>query len=446
MLHRNIYAIFKGFGFVSQHNVSACSTSNRRSACFAFATRFHINRALLTLVLLLTVVLAGCSRLLGPADEEPTTAPVIERALVPTFTATPEGFEPPATETPVPAALPATEQSTEDVEAESADLNDASSGNNENSTEGTADQASESDDASADEALPDDTQTDDAQTDDAQTDDAQTDDAQTDEVEPDTETSANLTPALTVSQVVNVRGGPGTEYGLVGAANAGQRFDIVGKNPAGDWWQICCVNGQQGWIYAPLATAQNADSVPLALNIPAPPPVQLPAPAAPAEPAPAEPAPAESAPAEPAPAEAEPAPPAADPCANIGGDGCKFKVRGGVQTADNGGGELRLMLFFIHSGVDGGQPQGSYFVGLLKDGQAVPVPDSVRSIALEKRDGPLGQFNYEYKVPLSALPGNSVAGNYTMWVIDGEGNRDSQDTSFTVPEGQGDVRVEWDQG
>ena len=108
--------------------------------------------------------------------------------------------------------------------------------------------------------------------------------------------------------------------------------------------------------------------------------------------------------------------------------------------------ELKLQLFFIHSGIDGGQPQGSYFVVLLKDGQNLGVSDAVRSIANSSSEGALGRYNYEYKIGIDKLPGNTVAGNYTMFVLDGNGERDSQDLNFTVPEGQGEVRVVWDQG
>lgn len=245
-----------------------------------------------------------------------------------------------------------------------------------------------------------------------------------------TETPA-AAPKLVASNPVNVRGGPGTEYGIVGAANPGDQFDIIGKNAAGDWWQICCVNGQQGWIFGQLATVENTEGVQVAQNIPAPPPTTAPQPTA--VPAPTE-----------APAAAPP-PAAADACAGIGGDGCKFKVRNGPKFGDNGGQEIKLQLGFIHSGVDGGQAQGSYFVVLEKDGVRLPIGDNVRSVALDKRNGALGPFNYEYSLGVGSLPGNNVAGNYTMWVLDGNGERDSQNFNFTVPEGQGLIWIEWDQ-
>ncbi|MEZ4681981.1 MAG: SH3 domain-containing protein [Caldilineaceae bacterium] len=250
-----------------------------------------------------------------------------------------------------------------------------------------------------------------------------------------TDTPAPAAEFLVTEPQVNVRNGPGTSYGLAGSVAADQRFEILGKNEAGDWWLVCCVNGQEVWIFGQLGRAENAESVTLAQNIPAP-PTAAPVAVAPTPP----PAPAPAATEPPAP------PPAADPCAGIGGDGCKFKVREGPKFAANGGNEIKLQLLFVHSGIDGGQPQGSYFVVLTKDGQNLGVSDAVRSIANSSSQGSLGPYNYEYKIGLDKLPGNTVAGNYTMFVLDGNGERDSQDLNFSIPEGQGEVWVKWDQG
>ena len=114
--------------------------------------------------------------------------------------------------------------------------------------------------------------------------------------------------------------------------------------------------------------------------------------------------------------------------------------------AANGGGELKLQVHFIHSGVDGGQPQGDYRVWLEKDGQKLPGFDDTTSIALQDQPGTLGKYNYEHKAGLDSLPGNTVAGNYVIWVLDGNRVRDSQNYSFTVPDGQGEVWIEFDQG
>ncbi len=80
-------------------------------------------------------------------------------------------------------------------------------------------------------------------------------------------------PMVTIGNVLmNVRGGPGTNYHVIGTASPGQRFAITGKNPGlGDWWQID-FSGETGWVYGPLVTATNANSVQVAVVIPAPPP------------------------------------------------------------------------------------------------------------------------------------------------------------------------------
>jgi len=355
---------------------------------------------LFTCLLGITLALSGCSFFgfasLGP---EPTATPTPDeaRAFVPTFTPTSDLPEPAITEAPP-------------VEIAIADGGEEDQNN-------TAEE-------NAPTAVP-----------------AEEEPAVEPTAEPAVEPTATppSTAQFTVSEpLVNVRSGPGTNYGIAGSVEAGQSFEIQGKNASGDWWQVCCVNGQTVWIFAQLGNAANGEAVAVAVDIPpaptaaptvAPAPTQAPPPAA---------APTDT----PAPAP----PPAADPCAGIGGDGCKFKVREGPQFADNGGNELKLQLFFIHSGIDGGQPQGSYFVVLLKDGQNLGVSDAIRSIANSSNDGAQGRYNYEYKLGRDKLPGNNVAGNYTMFVLDGNGERDSQDLNFSVPEGQGEVRVVWDQG
>lgn len=143
---------------------------------------------------------------------------------------------------------------------------------------------------------------------------------------------------------------------------------------------------------------------------------------------------------------ATPAPAAQDAaeCAAIGGDGCKFKLRGGPAFTANGGGELRLTLGFVHSG-RGNEAQGSYFVWLEKDGVGkLAVPDNVRSWTGATRSGPNGVYNYEYKIGLNDL-GGSVAGCYTGWVLDGNGQRDSLNFRFCAPDGQGEVWMLFDQ-
>ena len=79
-------------------------------------------------------------------------------------------------------------------------------------------------------------------------------------------------PRLTANSNVNVRSGPGTNYGRIGTLNPGESHDITGKNGAGDWLQFS-YNGQQAWVVANLVTVSgDSGAVQVAANIPAPPP------------------------------------------------------------------------------------------------------------------------------------------------------------------------------
>lgn len=104
---------------------------------------------------------------------------------------------------------------------------------------------------------------------------------------------------LVLNDVVNVRSGPGTNYGLLGSGQQGATFRITGKSPDGTWWEID-YNGRAGWVFGQLVAVTGGEGVAVAQNIPpapvAPPPApptNTPVPAPPQEqPAPQPPAPA----------------------------------------------------------------------------------------------------------------------------------------------------------
>lgn len=165
---------------------------------------------ILAVALALSVLMAGC----GPA-EEPTPVATPTRPLRPTFTPTPASTDTPTPIPPTPTPVDTPTPAPTDMPAE-----------------------------------------------------------------PPTATPEPPTPTPEVKPVavvsgsaqVNVRTGPGTAYAQVGSVARGTELEIVGRNAAGDWWQVCCVNGQQVWIVARLVTARDADAVPVAANIPTPPP------------------------------------------------------------------------------------------------------------------------------------------------------------------------------
>ena len=82
---------------------------------------------------------------------------------------------------------------------------------------------------------------------------------------------------------VNVRSGPGTNYGIIGHVKRGQEFRPNGRNQDGTWLRFP-LRGSNGWVAAWLMIVKNADSIPVvaapALPTQAPPtstPVSAPA-------------------------------------------------------------------------------------------------------------------------------------------------------------------------
>ena len=87
---------------------------------------------------------------------------------------------------------------------------------------------------------------------------------------------------------VNLRAGPGTNYPRIGQATQGQVYDIVAKNPKGNWFQIT-VNGKLAWIINDARWTKpqgDVTTVAVAENIPTPPPPPKPKPTKPPAPTP----------------------------------------------------------------------------------------------------------------------------------------------------------------
>ncbi|MGW8318410.1 MAG: META domain-containing protein [Candidatus Promineifilaceae bacterium] len=85
---------------------------------------------------------------------------------------------------------------------------------------------------------------------------------------------------------VNVRTGPGSEYGVLGVARFGQSGRVVGVSEDGEWWVVYIPGApnDQGWVSGQFVSVENADNVPVisAPPIELPPPTPTPAPTAPA--------------------------------------------------------------------------------------------------------------------------------------------------------------------
>ncbi len=96
------------------------------------------------------------------------------------------------------------------------------------------------------------------------------------------------TPYIVVERPrVNVRTGPGLLYPILGQLLKGTTVPIIGRDPSGKWWYVCCLDGQAAWIAGWVVTAHNDTSrVSVVEHIPPPPPTPTPRPTPPPTPTP----------------------------------------------------------------------------------------------------------------------------------------------------------------
>jgi uncharacterized protein YraI len=216
---------------------------------------------------------------------------------------------------------------------------------------------------------------------------------------------------VVINSNMNVRGGPGTNYNILGAATQGQRFPVTGKNNDGSWWQIN-YNGQDGWVFGQLVTPQNTQSVAVAPNIPAPPPTATPAPIPPTNtPAPV----VEQPPATQPPADQPPAdqPPAEQPTAAPAPSGNYEFNRAVLQRCDPNAG-----VTYINGTVyKNGSPVNGYNVAF----SYAPDGPIVASITSGPHAGYEGWNQGFYSHILN--PTGPREGNWSVWIVDGNGQR-----------------------
>ncbi len=76
--------------------------------------------------------------------------------------------------------------------------------------------------------------------------------------------AAAVEPELVAPGTVNIRSGPGTNYGVIGALNANTPVRIIGRNGDASWWQIEITPNSIGWVASSVVSASNAEGVPVA--------------------------------------------------------------------------------------------------------------------------------------------------------------------------------------
>ncbi len=85
-----------------------------------------------------------------------------------------------------------------------------------------------------------------------------------------TEEPTDMTPSATLKQDLNVRRGPGTDYGIITALPGGTTLEVTGKDQYGYWWQVVLPDGTVGWISISYTTSENTENVEV-VAAPAPP-------------------------------------------------------------------------------------------------------------------------------------------------------------------------------
>jgi uncharacterized protein YgiM (DUF1202 family) len=91
--------------------------------------------------------------------------------------------------------------------------------------------------------------------------------------EPPTATPEPKPEVVVSNPRVNVRNGPGATFDVLGQVLQGERLEIIGRDQNGQWWQICCFQGQTGWLADEVVSAEGPlESVALAADLPTPTP------------------------------------------------------------------------------------------------------------------------------------------------------------------------------
>lgn len=231
--------------------------------------------------------------------------------------------------------------------------------------------------------------------------------------------------AVVSIQLLNGRAGPSPGADLVGIVGQGEFFDIIGRNDAGDWWQVCCYVDTPFWVADEFVDIQGG-SAPQAA---APPPTPVPPTPVPPTAAPQAAPPPTSAPAAPQPT-APPAQPTTAPAAEPAPAEPEFDfaLKATEQFPETNVPRIFLYVF------ENDQALSGYSLKITKDGAELPA----NATSFGPQAGftwPIESARQRFQNMKAEFPGQSPAGTWVVQLVDSGGNPVGPEATFNLTAG-----------
>ena len=71
------------------------------------------------------------------------------------------------------------------------------------------------------------------------------------------------------AELLNIRSGPQIIYPSIDQAEQGTVFEVVARNERLDWFEVCCIEGETGWLVGASVTVDgDLGSIPIRTELP----------------------------------------------------------------------------------------------------------------------------------------------------------------------------------
>ena len=224
--------------------------------------------------------------------------------------------------------------------------------------------------------------------------------------------------AVVNDELVNLRNAPSlTASEVVQVTTRGTEFTVVGRSADDEWWQLCCVDGVEVWVYESYVdTAGPVDGVPVREQTAAAPPPATPVPPTPA---PVQPTTAPEPPAAPT----EPPAPAATPLPAL-----PFSLANQEQFPE----ENNLVRIFAYV-TAGEEPAPGLTLRVTRDGAELPVTGV--TAAQSGLTWPVANPRQRFQNLKVEFPNVQSTGVWSVQLVDGGGAPAGPAATFTLAAG-----------